>query len=46
VAFVPEMRTGLVILANRNYPIPARVKAAHEILESVLKIRPLNPLRE
>ncbi|MFY9345660.1 MAG: class C beta-lactamase [Planctomycetota bacterium] len=32
VAFVPAARIGVVILANRNYPIPARVRAAHRIL--------------
>lgn len=32
VAFVPARHIGIVMLANRNYPIPARVKAAHEIL--------------
>lgn len=33
VAFVPERRIGLVMLANRSMPIPARVEAAHTILE-------------
>jgi beta-lactamase class C len=35
VAFVPERRLGLVMLANRNYPIPARVEAAWTILEQL-----------
>ena len=32
VAFVPEKRLGVVLLANRNYPIAARVAAAYEML--------------
>jgi beta-lactamase class C len=32
VAFLPARSTGIVMLANRSYPIPARVKAAHRIL--------------
>lgn len=32
VAFVPEKRIGVVMLANRSYPIPDRVRAASVIL--------------
>jgi beta-lactamase class C len=37
VVFVPEMRIGVVILANRNYPIPDRVRAAYAILTQLAK---------
>jgi beta-lactamase class C len=35
VAFVPARGIGVVILANRNYPIAARVQAAYRILAAL-----------
>lgn len=35
VAFVPERRIGIVMLANKNVPIPARITAAHAVLEQL-----------
>ena len=34
-AFVPAKGIGIVMLSNRNYPTPARVKAAHRILTAL-----------
>lgn len=35
--FVPEKRIGIVMLANRNIPIPARITAAHAVLEALAR---------
>ncbi|HZD90816.1 MAG TPA: class C beta-lactamase, partial [Pseudolabrys sp.] len=35
VAFIPARRIGIAILANRNFPIPARVEAAYRILTAL-----------
>jgi beta-lactamase class C len=35
VAFVPQKKIGIVMLANKNLPIPARITAAHAVLEQI-----------
>lgn len=35
VAFVPEQKIGIVMLANKSYPIAARVQAGYEILQQL-----------
>lgn len=39
VAFVPAQRSGIVILANKNFPIKDRVEAAYEILTRITAAR-------
>jgi len=34
-AFIPQRRIGIVLLANKNFPIPARVTAAYAILDQL-----------
>jgi beta-lactamase class C len=36
VLFVPEEKIAIILLANRNYPIPSRVKAGYRILERLV----------
>jgi beta-lactamase class C len=36
VAFVPAKKIGIVLLANKSYPIEARVTAAHDILTRLI----------
>ena len=40
VAFVPQQRIGVVLLANRSYPIADRARAGAAILEALAAVPP------
>ncbi|WP_034752514.1 class C beta-lactamase [Chryseobacterium daeguense] len=37
IMYIPSKKTGIVILANKNYPIPPRVETAYKILQILEK---------
>lgn len=43
VAFVPSERIGIVVLANKSYPLDQRVTAAYRILSGLMQSNPVNP---
>ena len=40
IAFVPKKRVGIVMLANKNFPNPARIAAAHAVLGQLSTMTP------
>lgn len=39
VAFIPAQKLGLVLLSNKNYPVPPRVEVAYQILTGITKLQ-------
>jgi len=39
VVFVPEKKIGIVMLANKNFPIPARVRATYAVLQQLSSLK-------
>ncbi len=44
-AFIPSRQVGIVLLANRNFPIPARISAAYKILTVVESLQGSNAVQ-
>jgi beta-lactamase class C len=44
VAFAPGVRIGIVMLANKNFPIPARISAAYTVLVQLSSDAHLRPV--
>lgn len=38
VAYIPAKKLAMVLLSNKNYPVPPRVKAGYQILTSLEKL--------
>ncbi|EGM70181.1 class C beta-lactamase [Shewanella sp. HN-41] len=39
VAFIPAQKLGIVLLSNKNYPVPPRVEVGYQILTGIAKLR-------
>lgn len=40
IAFIPEQNSGIVLLANKNYPNPLRIRVAWQILQALQQSTP------